>query len=166
MTHVLACLVTGVHLDDATSAPGCLPALLLSGDGEPGGLGSRLEHLVGRGWTYAEPPVRITQIPAQRPRADTPPARRPVLLVPCPPLDSPTLARLGRPPQSRGEWSQRVRELGRRCALVLAPTVDLHAPDLRDQLDSEASRGRVVWATVRITDTTPVPSERHSPVAP
>src|SRR6266508_108823 len=104
MTHVLACLVTGV---DASSAPGCLPALVLSGDGEPGGLGSRLQHLVGCGWAYAEPPVRITQMPAPRPRADTPPApaRRPVLLLPCPPLDKPTLARLGRPPQSRGEWS-------------------------------------------------------------
>ena len=64
MAPVLACLITPVRLPDGGSAPGCLPALVLTGAGEPGGLGTHLEHLLSRGWAYAEPPVHLTPIPA------------------------------------------------------------------------------------------------------
>jgi hypothetical protein len=61
----------------------------------------------------------------------------------------------GRPAQTRGEWSRRVRELGRRCAIILAPTVDSQAADLPGQVDHAASLGRILWTTARIADTTP-----------
>jgi hypothetical protein len=171
MAPVLACLVTPVRLDDGRSAPGCLPALVLTGDSETGGLGTDLEHLLSRGWAYAEPPVRLTPIPAPTSGSPTHCApTRPVLLVPCPPPDGTTVACLGPPPQTRGEWSQRVRRLGRQCTVILAPTVDAHASDLSGQVDHAASLGRILWTTARIAiaiaDPTPAPPERHTWVTP
>lgn len=169
MAPVLACLAIPVRLHDGGSAPGCLPALVLAGDGEPGGLGTDLEHLLSRGWAYAEPPVHLTRIPAPTSDADAHSApTRPVLLVPCPPPADTTVARLGRAPQTRGEWSQRFRRLGRQCAIILAPTVDAHASDLSGQVDHAASLGRVLWTTARIAsaDPTAAPPEQHTPVTP
>ncbi len=167
MTRILACLITAKHLDDATAAaPGYLPAILLSGRPGLGDLGSQLEHLVSRGWSYAEPPMRLTPVPSQDSEAHVQSARQPMLLTPCPSPDEPTLVGLGAPPQSRSEWSQLVRQLEQRCAVVLAPTVDLHASGLREQLDCEASRGRIIWTTVRITCATATPSGRADAVAP
>ncbi len=166
MAPVLGCLITGIQLDAAAAAPGCLPAILLGGDGTPGDLGAHLDHLIGRGWSYAEPPVRLTPIPPSRSDPHLRSTRRPMLLVPCPPMDEQSLTHLGAAPRSHSEWSQRVRQLGRRCAVVLAPTVDARASGLRQQLDCEASLGRVVWTTIQITGDAPEPAERTDLVTP
>jgi hypothetical protein len=151
----LACLVTTVHCDDTRTTPGCLPTILLTDNCEPDPPHSHLRHLISRGWAYAEPPIQLTPIRSIRSDADTQTAQMwlPLLLVPCPPPDEQTLTRCGRPPASRSEWWQRVRDLGQRCAVVLAPTLDLRASDLPSQLNREASRGRIVWTTVQMTST-------------
>ena len=160
MAHLLGCLITDIQQGAAAAAMGCLPAVLLAGDGAPGDLGAQLEHLVGRGWSYAEPPVHLTPIPPPGSDPAARATRRPILLVPCPPLDEQRRTHLGAPPRSHSEWSQRVRQLGQRCAVVLAPTVDARAAGLRQQLDREASLGRVVWTTVQITGDAREPSKR------
>jgi hypothetical protein len=168
MAPVLAYLLTAIRLHDGGSAPGWLPALVLGGGAEPGRLDTQLEHLLGRGWAYVAPPVHLTPIPAPNsdPATRSAPARA-VLLLPCPPPEDTSVACLGRPPRTRGEWSRRVRELGRRCAIILAPTVDVQAADLPGQVDHAASLGRILWTTARIADTTPAPSQRrHTSVAP
>ena len=167
MSTVLGCLVTAIDREDTGSTPGWLPAMVLGGAIDPRRVDSDLAHLVRRGWRYAEPPLRLTPI-ALRHAADDVAAAAPrvVMLTPCRPSDWHSLARLGSAPRSSSEWSDRVRELGRRCAVVLAFGVDLHGADLADQLDRQASRGRVVWTTARITAAAPTPPGRPSPVSP
>ncbi len=165
MGTVLGCLVTAIGRPDAATTPSCLPAIVLGAQTGPGGMDSDLAQLVRRGWAYAEPPLRLTQIAAAGTGTDAAPARS-VLLTPCRPPDRRSLARLNGPPRSRTEWSHQVRELGRRCAVVLALGVDLHAADLADQLNRQASRGRVVWMTARIAAATPAPPGRPMPASP
>jgi hypothetical protein len=127
MTPVFACLLTASRQGHATTTPGYLPAILLTDDSEPDQLRPRLQHLVHNGWSYAEPPVRLTPIPPAHSDANAPnTAQPPLLFVPCQPLDDDALTRCHRAPQSAGEWRQQVRELDRRCALILGPS--LHVP--------------------------------------
>jgi hypothetical protein len=151
MAPVFACLITAARHGDATTTSGYLPAILLTDDSEPVLLRTRLEHLVFNGWSYAEPPVRLTPIPPARSDVNAPnPDRAPLLFVPCQPLDEDALTRCNRAPQSAPEWRQRVREIDRRCALVLGPSLDGPAAELSARLNTEASRGRIVWTTVRM----------------
>jgi hypothetical protein len=162
----LACLVTTVQHDATRTTPGCLPAILLTDNGEPDTPHSYLRHLVSHGWAYAEPPIQLTPIRAIRSDADTSQVWLPLLLVPCPPPDERTLTRCGRPTASPSEWWQRVRDLGQRCAVVLTPTLDLRASDLPSLLNREASRGHIVWTTVQMTSTGTARRAHPNPVLP
>ena len=162
MNRGVPCLITGIHAGN-TAALGYLPALLLTGDGESGPVGAHLEHLVRHGWTYAGPPLRLTPVP-QSCRAYVKKRPRTMRLTPCPTPDDPPLGRPGPPPRSRAEWSQRIRELGHRCAVVLAPTLDGHAANLAARVSREARHRRVIWAIVQISEMPPTPNE--TPVLP
>lgn len=164
----LACLVTTVQRDNTRTTPGCLPTILLTDNSEPDTRHTHLCHLVSHGWAYAEPPIQLTPIRAIRSDADTQTAQMwlPLLLVPCSPPDEQTLTRCGRPPASPSEWWQRVCDLGQRCAVVLAPTLDLRASDLPSQLNREASRGHIVWTTVQMTSTDTAGRSHPYPVLP
>lgn len=126
MPYVLAALVRPRCAGDASPEPGYLPALVLASSGICGGLDRYVEHLLGRGWVYAEAPFRLSAIPPARPDAVAPPlsARRPVLFVPCQAPGAQTLPGLARPPGTRQEWCRRGRGLDPRCAVVLAPALD------------------------------------------
>ena len=165
MPYVLATLVRPRSVGGARVAPGYLPALVLASSGICGGLDRYVEHLLGRGWVYAEAPFRLTAIPPARPDAVAPPrsARRPVLFVPCQAPGAQTLPGLARPPGTRQEWCRRGRDPDRCCAVVLAPALDPTAEDFADQVDDAARRGRIVWTIARMAHATRLPARRRRP---
>lgn len=166
MPYMLAALVRPRCIGAAGAAPGYLPAVVLASSGISGGLDRCVEHLLGRSWVYAEAPFRLTAIPPARPDTDAPrrSAGQPILFVPCQAPGSQTLPALNRPPDTHGEWCRRVRGLGHRCAIVLAPPLDPDAEDFADQVDDAARRGRIVWTIARMTHAPRPTTHRRRPV--
>jgi hypothetical protein len=104
--HQLAIFITTVDLDETTRRLRTLPALVLVSSDIGQRNSSTVERLVARGWTYAEPPVRISPVHAHSVSSYPPPPadRDPLVVTPCVPPDAAYLDRFADPPRTTEQW--------------------------------------------------------------